>query len=101
MPPGGGNRDLPCVRVPLAHQESRVEQGDGHQPPNVRSDDPAQSTDSTSVFEHALVRLEVGGKSRRLSGATLEEVRRAMSTGVVADDIPGEPSSPDRVADGI
>ena len=83
--------------TPLPHDRRDV---DGHQPPNVRSDDPAQSTDSTSVFEHALVRLDVGEKSRRLSGA-LEEVRQAMSTGVVADDIRGEPSSKDRVKDGI
>jgi hypothetical protein len=66
----------------------------------MRRDDPAQSTDSTSEFEHALVRPDVGEKSRRLSGATFEEVRHALSTGVVADDIRGEPSSKDRVGDG-
>jgi hypothetical protein len=89
-------------RRPHFHDRRDV---NGHEPPNVRRDDPAQSTDSTtdstSEFEHALVRPDVGEKSRRLSGATLEEVRRAMSTGVVADDIQGEPSSQDRVADGI
>ena len=84
--------------TPLPHDRRDV---DGHQPPNVRSDDPAQSTDSTSVFEHALVRLDVGEKSRRLSGAPFEEVRQALSTGVMADDIRGEPSSKDRMEDGI
>ena len=47
------------------------------------------------------MRLDVGEKPRRLSGAPFEDVRQALSTGVMADDIRGEPSSKDRMEDGI